>query len=282
MNIIWPDPHAVIVYGIKGNRIIRNTSRRIIAGLLFSCLIIGSALAVVSDEITLPKSNDPLSRDDPSMIASLKTHIAYNGQVQDARMQGIISYIDTISSGEGSGDLRNMREDYLIVASSIPLMHTADDIQEAQLELQRQSRQFSETTKAMIAFYNGNTTIMRNEAAAAEAGMEKTIRDQNETLWLAHESASLSVFNRESRERTAIIRNLGKQGVDVSLAKNISKQIDAHRPELRKILTNQSLPALEVLNSDIKSQNRNFRKILDEYRQSLTIEMKRAAILAMG
>lgn len=281
-NIIWPDPYAVTVYDIKGNRILRNAARRIIVGLIFSCMIIAPVLAAISEDITIPKSRDSLARDDPALLASLKTHIAYNGQVQDARMWGIISYIDTLSNGEGSGDLRNIRDNYLITASSIPLMQTADDIGEAQTELQRQSKFFSETAKEQLVFFHGNLTVMRSEAAAAEASLERSIKNMNESLWLADDSARLSVFNRESRERTALIKSLNIQGVDVSVAKNLSRQIDAQRPELRKILTNQSLPALEVMNAGIKTQNCEFRKILDEYRSHLTIEMKRAAILAMG
>lgn len=261
---------------------IRNAGASVIAGLLISCAIMVPALAAVAEDIVVPKSSDLPAQDDPVRLALLKNHIAYNGQVQDARMRGIIAYIDTISKGEGAGDLRNIRDDYLIAASSVPLMQTANDIKKAQDEMQQHTVAFSETTKMQLATFGGNTTVMRGEADDAEESFEKLIRNKNESLWLADDSARLSIFNRESRERTNMLRSLKKQGVDVALAKNLSEQIDAQRPELRKIIANKSLPAFEVLNAGITIQNREFRKVLGEYRSNLSIELKHAAILAMG
>ena len=106
--------------------------RRIVLSILcvlLACAIVSPALADLPAGVTtIPVSTDPLAQDNPELISCLKTHVAYVSQTQDARMEGVISYIDTISNGQGSGNLRDIREDYLTVASSIPLMQTADDI----------------------------------------------------------------------------------------------------------------------------------------------------------
>src|SRR5512145_150590 len=125
--------------------------------------------------------------------------------MQDARMQGVISYVDSISDGQGSGNLRDIRQDYLTVASSIPVMQAADDIEEARVELQRQSRLFSEETKTQIVYFNGSTDTLRVQATASVQIMEDSVTSLRESLWLAKDTARLTVFNKEADERAAVI-----------------------------------------------------------------------------
>ena len=280
--IIWVQPHAEIVYGIEGNRFARGLSLVILAGLLFSCVVLAPVFAAVAEDVTVPKSSDALAKDNPEMLASLKTHIAYVSQGQDARMGEVIGYIDVISNGEGSADLRGIREDYLAVASSVPMMQTADDIEEARIELQRQSRLFSEETKAKVVHYNGNFTTMRSQASAAVQALESSITSMQDYLWLAKESARLTIFNRDAKERASVMRSLSKQGVDISQAQKISEQIDAQRSSLQDALTKKSITALKASNSGLKTLNKEFRTTIGGYRSDLSIEMKRTAILATG
>jgi hypothetical protein len=251
-------------------------------GILLVCAFISPALASVSADVsTIPKSSDTLAQDNPELISCLKTHVAYVGQTQDGRMAGVISYIDTISSGQGSGNLRDIREDYMTVASSIPVMQTADDIAEARVELQRQSRLFSEETKIQMVIFNGSTDTMREQASASMQIVEDSITSLKDSLWLAKDTARLTVFNQESQQRAAVIRSLSRQGVDITRAANISQEIDAQRNDLQKALTAKSTTALKTTNSGLKVLNREFRTTVEGYQTNLQIETKRDAILAM-
>jgi hypothetical protein len=280
--IIQVKSHAETVYGIECNHIIRTASCAVIAGLLFTCVFVAPVLASVSTDVTVPESTAPLEKDNPEFLSALKTHVAYVGQTQDARMEGVISYVDTISDGEGSGDLREIRNDYLAVASTIPIMQTADDVAEARLELQRQSRLFNEETKAKLLFFNGSTKVMREQVSESVQTVEDSIQSFKDSLWLSKDTARISVFNRESQQRAAVLRSLSKQGVDISRALNISQQINAQRVILQKALEDRSLDALKTTNNGLKTMNREFRTTVDEYQNNLRIETKRTAILAMG
>ena len=281
-NIIWAVADAGTVYGIDGIRITRIAAVLVVAGFVLSGVIIAPGLAAVAPEVTLPQGTEPLAKDNPEMIAALKTHIAYVSQDQDARMKGIISYIDSISNGDGSTELCGIREDYLAVASSIPIMQTSDEIGEARLELQRQSVLFNEKTKAAVLSFNGNFTAMREKASSTVQAMDSSMTGLKDSLWLAKESSRLTIFNQSSNERAKIIRVLGSQGVDVSAAQELSDRIDAERIELQKALARRSVASLKESNNGLKSLNREFRATIDGYRKDLTIEMKHAAILAMG
>jgi hypothetical protein len=251
-------------------------------GFLLASLVISPVFASVPAEITtIPESKDTLAQDNPELITALKTHVAYVGQSQDARMDGVIAYIDTISDGTGSENLREIQDDYLAVASSIPVMQNYGDIADARIELQRQSRLFAEETKAQMIAFNGSTDAMREMASESMQSVEDSITSMRESLWLAKDTARLTIFNQESQNRETILRIMSKQGVDVSIAQNISQQIDARRTDLQNALNAKSVPSLKNTNSGLKLLNREFRATVDGYRTNLQIEMKRAAILAM-
>ena len=152
---------------------------------------------------------------------------------------------------------------------------------EARTELQRQSRLFSEETKTQMVVFNGSTDTMRDVASASIKTMEDSITSLKDSLWLANESSRLTVFNQESEQREAVIRDLSKQGVDISKIANISQQMDAQRSDLQKALSAKSATALKTTNSGLNLLNREFRTTVEESRANLQIEMARAAILAM-
>jgi hypothetical protein len=285
-NIIWFRTHAATVYGIDCSPSPESITIRkfafVILGILLTSVVFPPALASVSADLTtIPKSTDPLAQDNPEQISCLKTHVAYVSQAQDARMAGVISYIDAISGGEGSGNLYEIQEDYLAVAASIPVMQTADEIAEARTELQRQSRLFTEETKNQIVVFNGSTDAMREKAAESMQSMEDSVTNLKDSLWLAKESARLTVFNRDSQQRAVILGSLSKQGVDITRAANISQNIDAQRTGLQKALTDKSAKSLKSTNNGLKVLNREFRTTVEGYQTNLRIEMQRAAILAM-
>jgi flagellar biosynthesis GTPase FlhF len=258
--------------------------RKIVCLFLFFLVIVLLVVPVSAalDRDTLPVSKDPLAENNPEIIAALKTHIAYVGQSQQARMDGVIAYIDRISGGNGTSSLRDIEDDYMETASSIPVMQTADEITEARGELRTQTQLFSEETKAQMVMFNGSTDDMRGAINASAQPMENSSSTLKESLWLAKDTARITVFNKESQERTALLSTISKQGIDTSHARNISEQIDTQRSAIQKALADNSARSLKAANSGLKSLNHQFRGVVKAYRGDVEIQMKQAAVLAMN
>jgi hypothetical protein len=244
--------------------------------------LLGTSVSAALDRDTIPVSKDPLAQNDPEIISALKTHVAYVGQTQQARMNGVIAYIDRISGGNGTSNLYYIEEDYMATASSIPLMQTADEITEAREELRMQSRLFAEETKAQIVMFNGSTDDMRGSINTTVKSVDNSFSGMKDSLWLAKDTARITVFNQESQQRTALLNSLSRQGIDISLARNISQQIDTQRSAIQKALSDNSVSSLKTVNSGLKTLNRQFRGAVQVYRTDLQIQMKQAAVLAIN
>ena len=258
----------------------RKAGFRIVACLVVLMLIVPFVSAAVNST-TIPRSPDPNDADRPDMIATLKTHVAYVGETQDARMEGVILYVDNISSGTGVTTLEQIHDDYLVIASSIPLMHTYAEIAKARDDLRVQTQLFSEETKAQMVKYKGSNDAMKPYISMSVNATEDALAAVNASLWLAGDSARLTLFNKDSDNRFLLIRNLGKEGIDTTVMKNISGQIDAQRAGLQAALSNQSADALKTSNTAIKTLNRQFRDNVASARASHEIAMKRDAMMAM-
>ena len=188
--------------------------KKIVCVLLFFLVIslLGASVSAALDRDTIPVSKDPLAQNDPEIISALKTHVAYVGQTQQARMNGVIAYIDRISGGNGTSNLYYIEEDYMATASSIPLMQTAEEITEAREELRMQSRLFAEETKAQIVMFNGSTDDMRGSINTTVQSVDNSFSGMKDSLWLAKDTARITVFNQESQQRTALLNSLSRQG----------------------------------------------------------------------
>jgi len=230
---------------------------------------------------TSSASSGYLARDNPEFISAEKLHVAYLGEVQQARMDGVIQYIDLISGGKGSISLRMMQEDYMMAVSSIPFMHTADEIEATRDDMRVQTQLFAEETKAQIVMFNGSTSTMRNYSSASMQTVEASFDNLEDSLWLARDTARLTVFNTYSDKRDQVIAELSAQGIDTALAKNISHQIDARRVELQAALAKKQAGTIQNVNSGLKALNWQFRDALLGYRTDLKIQLDKAAILAM-
>ena len=288
-NIICREPHVRLLVRGSVTGMIRLGRKRVnrqnIACLFLLLSVILLMIIPVSaslDRDTIPVSKDPLAENNPEIIAALKMHIAYVGQSQQARMDGVISYIDRISGGNGTSSLRDIEDDYMETASSVPVMHTADEIAEARGELRTQTQLFSEETKAQMVMFNGSTDEMRNAINASVQPMENSSFTLRDSLWLARDTARITVFNKESQERSAILGTIGKQGINTSLAQNISQQIDIQRSSIQKALADNSARALKEANNGLKSLNHQFRGVVQTYRDDLQLQAKQATVLAMN
>ncbi|HEX3002001.1 MAG TPA: hypothetical protein VHN82_06500 [Methanoregula sp.] len=247
--------------------------------LLMAMVPIVSAL----DSASLPPGKDPNYADRPEALALLKTHIAWVGGDQNDRMEGTIRYIDRISRGTGTVNLRQIQDDYLVTAASVPLMRTSNEILQARGDLQAQALLFSNEAKKQMGLFNGSSEGLTGSIRVVVNNTEKSgINSTMGPLWLRNESARLTLFNQESNDRAAILTGLTKQGVDTAVAKNLSEQIDAQRPALVGALANKSSKALTTTNAVIKNLNRQFRQTVADSRAGLVIEMKKSAMMAMG
>ncbi|MDD4138288.1 MAG: hypothetical protein PHT99_10435 [Methanoregula sp.] len=258
----------------------RKGAARAVAWCVILMLLVPYVSATVSSA-TIPQSPDPNYEDRPEALASYKMHIAYGGEDQDVRMSGTIQYIDNISSGTGVTTLEQIHDDYLVIAASVPLMHTYAEISKAREDLRVQTQLFSEETKAQMVLFKGTNSDMRGSLRVYQNETENARSGNESPHWLANESARLTLFNKASMERFRTIRSLEKQGVNTTLIQNISGQIDAMRPVLQKVLINQSSPALKTTNAAIRTITHDFRENVASSRAALAIEMKRDAMMAM-
>jgi hypothetical protein len=247
--------------------------------LLLLLLIAPYASASV-DSTTIPISKDPNAVDNPELISIFKLHTAYLGQGQEARMDGVIAYIDTISGGTGSFGLQQIQDDYLTIASSIPLMTTNDEISGAREEMRKQTQLFSEETQARLVMFNGSPGDMRADINTSVHAADSSITNLRDSLWLAKDSARLTLFNTESEQRARLLLSLDRQGIDTGLARNISDQIDAQRANLNDALSNNSAPTLMNVNTAIRTLNKEFRSTVANSEAAMAIELRREAMMA--
>lgn len=244
-------------------------------------LLIQSASAVVNVD-TIPASKDPNYADRPEAMVSLKNHIAYVCELQDARMGGTIRYIGTISNGNGTATLDQIRDDYLISASSIPLMPTSDEVLKARDNLHMYTTRFSDEVTIQMVRYNGNSSALLLYTRAAVNAADASILRANGTLWLSDTSARLDVFNRDSMDRTEQIGVLRTCSIDTAGMQNLSEQIDAQRPALVQALTNRSVADLKTANEKIQTLTKEYRDAVESARAAWLIRAKIDAMTAMG
>ena len=256
----------------------RKVALRLCICLVIMLLLVPYVSAAV-DPDTVPKSADPNAVDQPDVIATLKTHVAYVGEVQDARMNGVIMYVSNISDGAGITGLQQIQDDYLMIASSIPLMHSYTEISRARDDLRIQTQLFSDETKAQMALFGGNDTDMRACISSSTDAVDNAF--SGTALWLASGSSRITVFNQDSERRLLLLRSLDRMGVDTTLARNISDRIDAQRSGIQDALSNRSAAALQSTNTAIKDLSRQFRENVVSSRAAFAIQAKSDAMSAM-
>jgi hypothetical protein len=226
-------------------------------------------------------SQDYLAKDDPQIVAALKSHVVYLGESQQARMKGVIQYADSISNGSGIDNLQWIKEDYLTAASSIPLMYTSDEINIARNEMQAESIIFADETANQLVMFNGNVESMRGFINNSLQGLDDTFNDPNHTPWLRTARARLTIFNESANDRNMTLNILKVQGVDVTKAEKISDEINAEHPALMSVLMHKGDLTIHQVNSKIKMLNQDFRNVIREYRANMQIQSQFTMIRAI-
>jgi hypothetical protein len=249
--------------------------------LVFALAVTAPVACAIGDTTYVPPSTGPLDKDSPEVISVLKTHTAYVGVMQQARMNGVIAYVDRISDGAGTTNLRWIQDDYLAAASSVSLLYTSDEITAAREEMRAQSIRFLDETNTQMAAFNGNDADLKASTKATEVDAETTFVRLPGSVWLIKGSARLAAFNTSAEKRTAIILTLARMGADITEARNLSDQIDAKRTELQEVVVRNKNGAVLSLNSGIAKLNSQFRTTVDESLENHEIQLKSAAMLAM-
>lgn len=228
-----------------------------------------------------PEGNqNTIIQDNGELLSSLKTHVAYIGKLQQARMDGVIQYIDRISEGTGSANLHRIQEDYLIAAFSVPVLRTVDEINAARDEMREQSILFADETNTKMILFNGTTADMRTNANSQMQIIEGTFNSIMYSSWLSSETTRLTVFNQSSERRTGILDTLSAQGVDTSQAQNLSEQIDSQQSAMENALLQNRDEALQSITSGLKFLNQQFRNTVEAYQMNAMIQMKTADMMA--
>ncbi|MFA4878387.1 MAG: hypothetical protein WC586_13365, partial [Methanoregula sp.] len=179
---------------------------------------------------------------------------------------------DTISGMAGSEKLREIRNDYLAAAASIPVVLTADQINDLRDDMSVQSRHFEEETDLQLLFINGTREGMQGKVNTSLSAFDLSLEGMTEPFWLSEVSARVLVFDRESRERNFTLRSLTELGIDVRDAREISYRIDAMRPRLEAVLENSGrYGTIFSMNSEIKSLNQEYRDRVAGYRLGMRV-----------
>ncbi|MDD1701085.1 MAG: hypothetical protein LUQ04_09895 [Methanoregula sp.] len=244
--------------------------------LLFFSVLFVPVAGALTQSTGQPDSQRYVIQENVKIISPLRMHIAYVGRTQQARMDGVITYIDGISGGTGTTGLRQIQEDYLTAAFPVPMMHTVEEITTAREEMQRQSILFTDETNIQMVKFNGNFTDMRSSTEAALRPVEESFSCLRYASWLASQATRSRVFNQSSERRTAILEDLSLHGLDVTYPKDLSSQIDEQQAELESALLQNRDGVLLSINSGLKVLKQQFRSTVEVYRMNLQAQMKAA------
>ncbi|MDD1701926.1 MAG: hypothetical protein LUQ31_02950 [Methanoregula sp.] len=243
-----------------------------IRNILCVCAVLACAFLVAVPFVTAADASVANARDDPQLLSGLKSHVAYYGELQLAQMEGTIRYVNIISNGTGIYTLQNLEEDYLISASTIPLLDTADDITSARDTMQTKTSKFSAETQTQMLKFNGKAELLNRWVNTSVADAEGSIQRENGTSWLASNTSRLNVFNIYSTQRENLLKNLENKGLNVTEARDISSTIDAQRSALKDAVLNDKIATLKETNTAIIEQNQEFRNLIAGYQSQLQVQ----------
>lgn len=238
--------------------------------ILGSILVIPAG-AVAADRNT-PGSTSTPAEDSPEIISALKSHILVMGESQEARMNGVIRYIDCISRGSATEELIWIQEDYLTAVTSIPLMQTSADITLTRQDMQANSVRFSDETANRLAQLDGNPGTMKDYINDSLQRLEALHENKSARNWLKSEDARLTIFDRSAGNCNLTLSDLAMKGIDVARAKMISETINAERPVLSEIIGKKNDISIRAENGRLKILNQQFRSAIRECRAKLAIK----------
>jgi hypothetical protein len=194
----------------------------------------------------------------PEHITAMKAYVAYVSEDYQARMNGAITYIGTISGSAGTGDLTGAEQQFTATAASVQSMTTNDSIDEALTQMKGEVGTFHTDTQNDMKAYNGSASALHTSVNASVTADQATIGSLDTAWWTARETSRLDEFAHNDAIRNGALTNLTAKGIDVSQPQGFETQIGGLQPSLKSALDARDEKALESVNTQLGTLGKQF------------------------
>jgi hypothetical protein len=194
----------------------------------------------------------------PEHITAMKAYVAWVSEDYQAKMNGAITYIGTISGPAGTGDLTGAEQQFTATAASVQSMTTNASIDAALTQMKGEVTTFHTEAADDMKAYNGSESALHESVNASVTADQATIQGLYTAWWTARETSRLDEFTHNDAIRHAALANLTAKGIDVSQAQGIETQIDGLQPSLKSALDARDEKALGSVNDQLGTLDRQF------------------------
>lgn len=194
----------------------------------------------------------------PEHITAMKAYVAYVSEDYQAKMNGAVSYIGTISGSAGTGDLTAAEQQFTATAASVQSMTTNESIDMALTQMKGEIATFHTATTSDMKAYNGSASALHSSVNASVTADQATIGGLYTAWWTARETSRLDEFTHNDAIRNSALTNLSAKGIDVSVAQGIETQIGGLQGSLKSALEARDEKALESVNSQLGTLGQQF------------------------
>lgn len=212
--------------------------------------------------VMLPASAAPVNgtsyKDSPEHIAAMKAYVACTGEKTEARMDGAIGYIGTISNGAGTDRLSAAESQYTGIVSSVQGMNTYDQIHDAETQMRTAGTDVMSAARTEVKQYNGTEKALAAAVNASVTAQAGTIASLENAWWTARTTARMDEFAANDARRTATIANLTAKGVDVTQAQSIESQIQQESTVLSAAFNSHDEKAVKAANEQLAALDKQF------------------------
>ncbi len=233
-------------------------------------ILIGSLCMICLIAAVMPAGAAPVNgtawNTNPEHIAAMQAFVAYAGAKGQAQMEGAISYIGTISNGDGTSQLSSIKSQFTGTATSVQSMTTGDQIRDAETQLRADRKDFMTMAKSSIREYNGTSKALSASVNASVMAQSGTLQTLENTWWTDRQTARMDEFAANDQRRTGVLANLTARGIDVSQAQAIENQIQQEGTALNAALTSRDESAIKAANQELATLNQQFVSTVKDYR----------------
>jgi hypothetical protein len=256
-----------------------HTRTILIAGLCLFCLFL-AVVPVAADQVGgLPAGSSTSDTQtasgqggqnawatNPQHIAAMQAGVAYRDALGQARMNGAITYIGSISNGAGTSQLSSDETQFTTAAASVQSMNSESQIKAAISQMGSDQKEFASDAKSALGQYNGNAGALKSSVNASVEAQSATLQGLKDTWWSDRQTARMDVFSTNDQRRNAILTNLTAKGIDDSQAQAVETQIQQEGTVLNAAFTSQDENAVKAANQDLATLTQQFAGIVKGYR----------------
>jgi hypothetical protein len=227
-------------------------SGTILIGTAMLCMVVLCIPFAGAADAGLSWSNNP------EHITAMKAYVAYVSDDYQAKMNGAITYIGTISGPAGTGDLTGAEQQFITTAVSVQSMTDNVSIDAALTQMKGEVTTFHTDAANDMKAYNGSESALHESVNASVTADQATIQTLDTAWWTARETSRLDEFTHNDAIRHGALANLTAKGIDVSQAQAAETQIDGLQPSLKSALDARDEKALESVNDQLGTLDRQF------------------------